>query len=99
MSDMSNIDSDKIAASANQLDGVVDRMRNSVGKFGEVIENLDKVWVSEVKGEFMKSYRSDMDAMQEMLSQLREINSMLKETAADFDKTENEIMGNVRALK
>lgn len=99
MSDISNIDSDKIAASANQLDGVVDRISNCVNKFGEVIENLDKVWVSEVKGEFMKSYRSDMDAMQEMLSQLRELNSVLKETAADFDKTENEILGNVRALK
>ena len=99
MSDISNIDSDKIAARANQLDGVVDRISNCVNKFGEVIENLDKVWVSEVKGEFMKSYRSDMDAMQEMLSQLRELNSVLKETAADFDKTENEILGNVRALK
>ena len=99
MPDISNIDTEKILSAVGQLDGIVDRMGGCVGKFGDAIANLDKGWVSEVKAGFMATYRHDWDAMQEMLSQLREINDMLRGAAGDFDKTESEMSGGASALR
>jgi uncharacterized protein YukE len=99
MPDMSNIDSEKILSAVGQLEGIVDRMNGCVGKFADTIETLDKGWVSEVKGGFMDTYQNDWEAMQEMLGQLREINAMLREAAQDFDKTENETLNGVNALR
>ena len=99
MPDISNIDSEKILSAVGQLDGVVDRMSGCVSKFADAIENLDKGWVSEVKAGFMARYQKDWEAMQEMLSQLREINTMLREAASDFDETENERLSGVKALR
>jgi uncharacterized protein YukE len=98
MSDLTNIDSAKILSAVGQLDGVVDRMNGCVNKFADAIENLDKGWVSEVKGPFMQSYQTDREAMQEMLAQLREVGVALREAAADFDKTENEALSGANAL-
>ena len=78
MSDTSNVDSDKILAAAGQLEGIVDRMNAQVMKFAEAVETLDKGWVSEVKTGFMSTYRADIDAMQEMISQLMELNTVLR---------------------
>ena len=99
MSDLSNIDTEKILSAVGQLDGVVDRMNGCVGKFSDSIENLDKGWVSDVKAGFMATYQKDWEAMQEMLAQLREINTTLREAASDFDKTENERLNGVNALR
>jgi uncharacterized protein YukE len=98
MSDLTNIDSEKILSAVSQLDGIVDRMNGCVGKFADAIANLDKGWVSEVKGPFMQNYQTDQEAMQEMLSQLREVGTALREAAADFDKTENETLSGANAL-
>ena len=99
MPDISNIDSEKILGAAGQLDGVADRINGCVMKFADAIEALDKGWVSEVKAGFMDTYRGDMDAMQEMISQLYEINTGLREAATDFDKTEGDIVSSVGALR
>ena len=99
MPDMSNIDSEKILSDVGQLDGIVDRMNGCVGKFTDAIVNLDKGWVSEVKAGFMATYQKDQEAMQEMLSQLREVCTTLREAASDFDKTENERLSGVNALR
>ena len=99
MSDLSNIDSEKILSAVGQLDGVVDRMNGCAQKFADAIKNLDKGWVSEVKAGFMATYQKDWEAMQEMLAQLREINTALRESASDFDKTENERLSGVNALR
>jgi uncharacterized protein YukE len=98
MPDLSNIDSEKILSAVSQLDGIVDRMSGCAGKFADAIENLDKGWVSEVKGPFMQNYQTDWEAMQEMLAQLREVGATLREAAADFDKTENETLSAANAL-
>lgn len=98
MPDISNVDTEKILSAVGQLEGIVDRMNGSVAKFADAIENLDKGWVSEVKAGFMATYQTDMEAMQEMLSQLMEINTTLREAASDFDKSENETLSGVRAL-
>ena len=99
MTDISNVDSEKILSAVGQLDGVIDRMNGCVGKFMDAIVNLDKGWVSEVKAGFMATYQKDLEAMQEMLSQLREINTILREAVSDFDKTENERLSGVNALR
>ena len=99
MPDISNIDGEKILAAASQLEGIVDRLNKSVMKFADAIETLDKGWVSEVKAGFMSTYKVDIDAMHEMLSQLMEINAGLREAASDFDKTESDILGSFGALK
>jgi WXG100 family type VII secretion target len=96
---MSNVDSDKILSAVGQLEGIVDRMNGCVGKFADAIETLDKGWVSEVKAGFMATYQNDWEAMQEMLGQLHEINTMLREAAQDFDKTENETLSGANALR
>ncbi|MDR0355920.1 MAG: hypothetical protein LBJ64_09355 [Deltaproteobacteria bacterium] len=98
MSDTSNIDSEKILSTCNQLDGVVDRMDGYVMKFAEAIERLDKGWVSEIKAGFMANYQKDLEAMQEMISQLRELTNMLRDAASDFDKTEEDIYSDIGSL-
>lgn len=98
MAGMSNVDSDKILSTVGQLEGITDRLNGCVTKFSDAIAALDKGWVSEVKGPFMDNYQTDLEAMQEMVSQLQEVNAIMREAAADFDKTESEIAGNVRAL-
>ena len=99
MPDISNIDTEKILSAVGQLDGVVDRMNGCAGKFAETIENLDKGWVSDVKAGFMATYHNDREAMQEMLAQLREVNTILREAVSDFDKTENETLSGVNTLR
>jgi uncharacterized protein YukE len=99
MPDMSNIDSEKILSAVGQLEGIVDRMNGCVGKFADAVETLDKGWTSEVKAGFMSAYQTDWEAMQEMLGQLREVNTMLREAATDFDKTENETLSGANALR
>ena len=99
MPDVSNVDSEKILSAVGQLDGVVDRMNGCAQKFADAIGNLDKGWVSEVKAGFMSTYQKDREAMQEMLDQLREINTTLREAANDFDKTESESLSGVNALQ
>ena len=98
MPDMSHIDSEKILSAVSQLESIVARMSGQVGKFSDAIGTLDKGWVSEVKSEFMASYQTDLEAMHEMLQQLTEINTGLREAASDFDKTENEVLACVHAL-
>ncbi|MDR0549153.1 MAG: WXG100 family type VII secretion target [Deltaproteobacteria bacterium] len=99
MPDVSNVESDKIISAAGQLDGVVDRLNGNVMKFADAIESLDKGWKSEVKAAFMATYRSDYEAMQEMIAQLREISATLRDAATDFDKTENDIQSSFSSLK
>jgi len=98
MSDLSNIDPEKILSAVSRSEGIVDRISGLVMKFADAIETLDKGWVSEVKVGFMATYHTDRDAMQEMLSQLHEINATLREAASDFDKTEGDILSGVKAL-
>ena len=99
MPDISNIDSEKIMSDVNRLDGIVDRMNGCASKFADTVGNLDKGWISEVKAGFMSTYQKDWEAVQEMLAQLREINTSLREAASDFDKTENERLSGVNALR
>ena len=99
MSDLSNIDSERIISAARELDVIVGRMDGCVKKFTNAVTNLDKGWISEVKDSFMANYQLDQDAMLEMISQLREINDGLRDAAGDFDKTESEIGSSIKSLR
>jgi uncharacterized protein YukE len=88
----------QIKAIVSQLDAVVDRMNGQVMKFADAIERLDKGWVSEIKAQFMSNYQKDLEAMQEMISQLHEVSSILGGAASEFDKTENEIASSIGSL-
>ncbi len=99
MADMSNVDSEKILSTTNQLDGIANSIQVQMRKITDAVSGLDKGWTSSVKAEFMSRYQRDEEAMSEMISQYSEVSEQLKETAADFDKTENEISSSVSALK
>jgi uncharacterized protein YukE len=99
MPDISNIDTEKIRSAVGQLEGITGRITGCVSKFGDAVINLDKGWVSEVKGAFMQNVEKDMEAMQEMLFQLQEVSEGLTHAASDFDKTESEIKSGVNALR
>ena len=99
MSDLSNIDSEKILSAVSQSEGIVDRINGCVMKFSDAINTLDNGWVSEVKADFMANYQLDHEAIQEMMFQLMEINDGLRDAAGDFDKTEGEITTAVKALR
>lgn len=98
MADMTNVDSEKILSTVNQLAGIESSILGQMQKIVEAINVLDSGWISSAKDEFLTRYHNDEDAMREMLDQFREISEQLKETAADLDKTESEILSNVSAL-
>jgi WXG100 family type VII secretion target len=99
MSDISNIDPERLRATAKQLDEIRKRIDGCVNKFHDAIQNLDKGWVSEVKASFMDNVQKDMEATGEMLAQLLEVSMELLEAASDFDKTESDMLTSVNALK
>ncbi|MDR0818227.1 MAG: WXG100 family type VII secretion target [Oscillospiraceae bacterium] len=98
MSDTSNINPEEINKTVAKLDGIVGSIRGCFNAFNEAIAALDKGWVSEVKGAFMENYRTDSAAIQEMLDQYAEVNEQLKNSAAEFEKAESDILREVSAL-
>ena len=99
MPELCNVDSDRIMAAVSQLDGIVNSIAGGVGKIREAMAALDKGWMSGVKEEFMTRYRTDEEAMGEMLEQYREVSEQLKDIARDFDRTESEILGSISELR
>ncbi len=98
MPELSRIDLEKLSTYFGQAESAVDHLNSAVNSIFEAVETLDKGWMSEVKKDFMATYAIDKEAMQEMLAQLREFNQTLRDAAADFDKTEGEILDQVNAL-
>jgi uncharacterized protein YukE len=99
MSDISNVDPEQLKAAAKQLEDIANRIGGCVTKFHDAIQNLDKGWISEVKGSFMDNVQTDMEATGEMLAQLLEVSVELVDAASDFDKTESDMLSSVNALK
>jgi uncharacterized protein YukE len=99
MADLSHVDSEKILSTASQLDGIADAIMAQMQKIVDAVAQLDKGWVSPVKAEFLSRYQRDEDAMREMVEQYREIDTGLREMAAELDKTESEITSSVSSLR
>ena len=99
MADITQVDSEKIRSTVNQLDNIVRQMNVCTNKFEEAIQNLDKGWISEAEGMFMANYQSDHYAMVEMVEQLTEINDNLRNAVGDFEKAENDTLSGVTSLR
>jgi WXG100 family type VII secretion target len=99
MANMSNVDSEQIMAAASQLDATVNSIANCVAKIKDAMQTLNNGWQSDVKEEFMSRYRTDEDAMSEMLEQYREVSEGLRNVAREFDKAEAEVKSNMSRLR
>lgn len=88
---MTNVDTGRIKSVVSQMDNLVEGMRADNAKIREAISALDKGWNAESKTKFMTRFRSEEEALAEMLEQYLEIGQVLREAADDFDKTETEI--------
>jgi uncharacterized protein YukE len=98
MSNMSNVETDKILSAAKLLEEIASSIHTCTGKIADSVETLDHGWVSSVKAEFMLRYQKDWEAMQEMHAQYNEIIMQLKEMVQDIDKTEQELISRCKSL-
>lgn len=99
MADMTNVDAAKLRQSASRIGNLAGELSGNVNKINETLNNLSKSWVSEAATRFMQNWRTDEEALKEMVDQYREIADLMNELAADFNASENEVDGMVGKLK
>ncbi len=99
MSDVSNINSQKITSAVGRMETEISNITDGVYKFSDAIEALEKQWTSDAKAAFMQAYQQDREAMNEMLLQLSENCNLLREMAQTFDSSESNILGRISSLK
>ena len=99
MADMTNVDAAKLRQSASRIGNLAGELSGNVNKINETLNNLSKSWVSEAATRFMQNWRTDEEALKEMVDQYREVADLLHELAADFNASENEVDGMVGKLK
>ncbi|MBQ7481816.1 MAG: WXG100 family type VII secretion target [Lachnospiraceae bacterium] len=99
MADMTNVDAAKLRQSASRIGNLAGELSGNVNKINETLNNLSKSWVSEAATRFMQNWRTDEEALKEMVDQYREVADLMNELAADFNASENEVDGMVGKLK
>lgn len=99
MADMSNVDAAKLRQSASRIGNLASELSGNVNKINETLNNLSKSWVSEAATKFLQNWRTDEEALKEMVDQYNEVADLMNELASDFDASENEIEGMVGKLK
>ena len=99
MADMTNVDAGKLRQSASRIGSLAGELSGNVNKINETINNLSKSWVSEAATRFLQNWRTDEEALKEMVDQYNEVSELMNELAADFDASENEVDGIVGKLK
>ena len=99
MADMTNVDAAKLRQSASRIGNLAGELSGNVNKINETLNNLSKSWVSEAATRFMQNWRTDEEALKEMVDQYREVADLMNELAADFNASENEVEGMVGKLK
>lgn len=99
MADITNVDPQEIRMAVSKMDGVVNGIAVNVGKIEEVMAALDKGWKSVVKDEFFSRYRTDAEAMREMIDQYEEISQVLTECAMEYEKADNDIKSQTGKFK
>ncbi len=99
MADMTNVDAAKLRQSASRIGNLAGELSGNVNKINETLNNLSKSWVSEAATRFMQNWRTDEEALKEMVDQYREVADLMNELAADFNASENEVDGVVSKLK
>ena len=99
MADMSNVDAAKLRQSASRIGNLGRELSGNVNKINETLNNLSKSWVSEAATRFLQNWRTDEEALKEMVDQYNEVADLMNELASDFDASENEVEGMVGKLK
>jgi WXG100 family type VII secretion target len=99
MADMTNVDAAKLRQSASRIGNLGRELSGNVNKINETLNNLSKSWVSEAATKFLQNWRTDEEALKEMVDQYNEVADLMNELASDFDASENEVEGMVGKLK
>ncbi len=99
MADMTNVDAAKLKQTASRIGSLAGELSGNVNKINEVLNNLSKSWQSEAATQFMQNWRTDEEALKEMVEQYREVQDIMNELAQDFSNSENEVDGLVGKLK
>ena len=99
MADMTNVDAAKLRQSASRIGNLAGELSGNVNKINETLNNLSKSWVSEAATKFLQNWRTDEEALKEMVDQYNEVADLMTELASDFDASENEVEGMVGKLK
>ena len=99
MADMTNVDAAKLLQSASRIGNLAGELSGNVNKINETLNNLSKSWVSEAATRFLQNWRTDEEALKEMVDQYNEVADLMNELASDFDASENEVEGMVGKLK
>lgn len=96
---MTNVDAAKLRQSASRIGNLAGELSGNVNKINETLNNLSKSWVSEAATKFLQNWRTDEEALKEMVDQYNEVADLMNELASDFDASENEVEGMVGKLK
>ena len=99
MADMTNVDAAKLRQTAQRIGSLASQLNSDVTKINDALNNLSKSWQSEAATQFMQNWRTDEEALKEMVDQYREVADLMNELAADFNASENEVEGMVGKLK
>lgn len=99
MANLSNVDADKIRATARKLGDIVEGIVDQVGKISDAMVSLDKGWISDVKDQFLEKWLEDSDALIEMMEQYEEVDSLLEQAAKTFEQNEEDMIAEVGKLK
>ncbi|MBR5407322.1 MAG: WXG100 family type VII secretion target [Lachnospiraceae bacterium] len=99
MADMTNVDAAKLRQTASKIGSLASQLNSNVTKINEALNNLTKSWQSEAATKFMQNWRTDEEALKEMVEQYREVQDIMNELAQDFASSEQEAEGLVGKLK
>ena len=99
MADMTNVDAGKLRQTASKIGSLAGELNGNVTKIGETLNNLTKSWKSEAATKFMQNWRTDEDALREMVEQYKEVQDIMNELAQDFDASDRETESMVGKLK
>lgn len=99
MADMTNVDAGKLRQTASKIGSLASELSGNVNKINETLNNLSKSWQSEAATKFLQNWRTDEEALKEMVEQYREVSDLMNELAQDFNSSENEVDGLVGKLK
>lgn len=99
MSTQLMVDTDKIKSVAARMENIMASIRANVKTAKEAIAGLEKGWKSEVKDEFFRQVRIDLEAMDEMEQQYDEVIQCLQALLGSYDGAEQESASNLKSKK
>ena len=90
MADMTNVDAGRLRQTAQKIGSLAGDLSGNVAKINEALNNLAKSWQSEAATQFMQNWRTDEEALKEMVDQYNEVQEIMLELAQDFEASESE---------